>query len=130
MPLPDALARLNRRLANPLVRTFAGRLPPFALVVHRGRRSGRAYRTPVMAFPAGDGYVIALPYGAARDWVRNVRATDGCTLVRRGRCLPLTEPRLVDRHVGLPLLPRATRPVVRLLGIAAFLQLRQHATSA
>jgi deazaflavin-dependent oxidoreductase (nitroreductase family) len=129
MPLPDALARMNRRVVNPVVRTFAGRLPPMALVVHRGRRSGREYRTPVMAFPRGDGYVITLPYGAERDWVRNVLAAGGCTLVRRGRFHRLTASRVLDQREGLPLMPRPSRPVLKLLGIAQFLQLHQPAAS-
>jgi hypothetical protein len=59
--LSDRLARFNRRLFNPVVRTFAGRRgSPVAVVVHRGRRSGRRYRTPVLAFRANDGYVVAL----------------------------------------------------------------------
>lgn len=129
MPLPGALARINRRFPNPLVRTFAGRLPPLALVVHRGRRSGREYRTPVMAFPGRDDYVITLPYGAERDWVRNVLAAGGCTLMRRGRLNRLTASRVLDQGEGLPLMPRPTRPVLRLLGITAFLRLRQEAAS-
>jgi len=48
------------------------------LVVHRGRRSGRVYDTPVLVFPADDGYVIALTYGPDTDWIRNVLAAGGC----------------------------------------------------
>jgi deazaflavin-dependent oxidoreductase (nitroreductase family) len=54
------------------------------MVVHRGRRSGRRYRTPVLAFRVDDGYVVALFYGADRDWVRNVLAAGGCTLSGAG----------------------------------------------
>lgn len=125
MPLPDRLARLNRRLTNPVARTFAGRLPPFGLVVHRGRRSGRDHRTPVMAFPDGAGFVIALTYGPDRDWVKNVRAAGGCTLVRVGRQLPLVDPQIVGEAEGLPLLPRPVQLAVRRLGVTAFLRLRR-----
>ena len=52
MTFADRLARFNRRLPNRVVRTVAGRrFSPVAVVVHRGRRSGRQYRTPVMPFP-------------------------------------------------------------------------------
>src|ERR671912_3039229 len=64
MAVSATLARLNRRAINPLVRAFAGRLPPLALVIHRGRVSGRVYRTPVLAFPADDRFLVALFYGA------------------------------------------------------------------
>jgi deazaflavin-dependent oxidoreductase (nitroreductase family) len=107
--LPDGLARFN-------------------LVVHRGRRSGREYRTPVMAFPGDDVYVIPLAFGSERDWVRNVIAAGGCTLMRRGRAIALTSPSVVELRVGLPLLPRVGTPVLRLLGVTEFLQLQRDAT--
>ena len=123
MPLPDRLARLNRHVANPIMRTFAGRLPPFAIVVHRGRRSGKVYQTPVWAFRAGEGFVIALTYGADRDWVKNVVAAGGCTFVRSGRRISLADPRVVDGDAGLRLIPALLRPALRLLGVTEFLRL-------
>jgi deazaflavin-dependent oxidoreductase (nitroreductase family) len=122
MPFPDRLARFNRRVTNPLFRLFAGRLPPFAVVEHRGRRSGRSYATPIMAFPAGDGYAIALTYGPDRDWVKNVRAAGGCVLVRGGRRVPLARP-VVLGDDGAALMPAAIRPVLRRAGVTDFLRL-------
>jgi deazaflavin-dependent oxidoreductase (nitroreductase family) len=52
-------------------------LPPFAIVNHRGRSSGRGYRTPVMAFPTDERFVFALTYGRDVDWVKNLFASDG-----------------------------------------------------
>ena len=123
MPMPDRLARFNRWVTNPLMRTFAGRVPPFAVVEHRGRRSGRAYRTPVWAFAAGDGFVIALTYGANRDWVRNVETAQNCVLERGGRSIPCGAPRVVGEREGAPLVPAPIRPVLRLLGVTKFLRL-------
>ncbi len=94
MVLPPWLARFNRQVTNRLTRRFAGKLPGFAIVIHRGRRSGRTYRTPVNAFRDGDDYVIALTYGPQADWVRNVLAAGGCELVTRGQHVSLTNPRL------------------------------------
>jgi deazaflavin-dependent oxidoreductase (nitroreductase family) len=118
----DRLARFNRR-PNRLVGAFAGRrLSPLAVVVHRGRRSGRPYRTPVLAFRAGDGYVISLPYGPERDWVRNVLAAGSCTLERGGRRLELTSPSMLGRE-GMALVPGPVRPALRLLRVTGFLRL-------
>lgn len=125
MPLPDRLARFNRRVTTPLVGGLAGRLPPLALVAHRGRTSGRPFRTPVMAFPDGDGFVIALTYGPDRDWVKNTRAAGGCTLIRGGHEIPLVDPEIVGEAEGLPVLPAPLRPIVRRLGVTAFLRLRR-----
>ena len=43
----DGLARFNKVVTNPIQRRYAGRIPPFAIVEHVGRKSGRQYRTPV-----------------------------------------------------------------------------------
>ena len=80
MPLPRGVARFNRRATNRVTRRIAGWIPGFAIVLHTGRRSGRTYRTPVNAFRGGDGYRIALTYGADSDWVRNVMDAGGCEI--------------------------------------------------
>jgi deazaflavin-dependent oxidoreductase (nitroreductase family) len=118
----DRLARFNR-LPNRLVRTFAGRrLSPIAVVVHRGRRSGRRYRTPVAAFRVDDGYVVSLPYGPDRDWVRNVLAAGSCTLERGGRAIELTSPRMLSGREGMALVPPPVRLGLRVLRVTRFLR--------
>jgi deazaflavin-dependent oxidoreductase (nitroreductase family) len=125
MPLPRALGRFNRRVTNPIVRSFAGRLPGFAIVVHRGRTSGRQYRTPVNAFQGpGGGYVLALTYGQDAQWVRNVLAQGGCVLENRGRRVELGNPRVVH-DPGRGLVPAPVRAVLRLIDVELFLQLDQ-----
>ena len=120
----DRLARFNRRLPNRVIGTVAGRrLSPVALMVHQGRRSGRRYRTPVMPLPLRDGFLVSLPYGPERDWVRNVLAAGRCTIQRGGRRFELADPRLLDAAGAAPLLPAALRPVLRLLPGAHFLRL-------
>jgi deazaflavin-dependent oxidoreductase (nitroreductase family) len=122
--LADRLARFNRRLPNRVIRTFAGRrLSPVALMVHQGRRSGRQYRTPVMPLPLGDGFLVSLPYGPERDWVRNVLAAGRCTLQRGGRRFELDDPRLLDAAGAAPLLPAALRPALRVVPGIRFLRL-------
>lgn len=127
MTFSDRQARFNRRGPNHVVRTFAGRVPPLAVVVHRGRRSGRRYRTPVMAFRLDDGYVIALFYGAERDWVRNVLAAGGCNLQRAGRQVEATRPELLPVGAGAALVPAPVRLVLPMLRVTALLRLRDAA---
>jgi deazaflavin-dependent oxidoreductase (nitroreductase family) len=122
--LSDRLARFNRRLFNPVVRTFAGRLgSPLAVVEHRGRRSGHRYRTPVLAFHVDRGYVVALFYGADSDWARNVLAAGSCTLLRGGRRVQLVGPRMLDVSEGMALVPALMRPALRLLRVSRVLRL-------
>jgi deazaflavin-dependent oxidoreductase (nitroreductase family) len=124
MALSDRLARFNRRVGNRIIGTVAGRrLSPVAFVIHQGRRSGRRYRTPVMPLPLRDGFLVSLPYGPERDWVRNVLAAGGCTIVRSGRRFELTDPRMLDTAGAAPLLPAALRPALRLVPGLRFLRL-------
>jgi deazaflavin-dependent oxidoreductase (nitroreductase family) len=109
MPIPIAVARVNRVLTNRVTKLFAGWMPGFGMILHQGRRSGRSYQTPVNVFRQPDGYVVALTYGPDTDWVKNVVAAGGCVLRTRRRQVRLVDPRIVHdptRH-DLP-------PVVRL----------------
>jgi deazaflavin-dependent oxidoreductase (nitroreductase family) len=120
MPLPRALARLNRVGLNRLIRYVVPWFPGFGLVLHVGRRSGRVYRTPVTLFVRNGRYVIALTYGAESDWVRNVLAAGGCRIRHGGREVRLTDPHVVhdpSRSAARPL----ERIFLRLFGVADFL---------
>lgn len=106
MPASRSIACFNRRFTNRLTLRVAGYLPGFAIVNHLGRKSGRAYRTPVNAFRTDDGYIIALTYGAQSDWVKNVLAAGSCELQTRGRRVHLTNPRIeTDRSKSWAPLP-------------------------
>ena len=93
MPAPRWIARFNKAGLNKLTRFVAPWAPGWAVVIHRGRKTGRVFRTPLWAFRRRDGYVIALTYGTSSDWVRNVAAAGGCELESRGRRYRLANPR-------------------------------------
>jgi len=46
MPIPLAVGRLNKAGLNRITRHIAPWAPGLGVVVHRGRRSGRAYEMP------------------------------------------------------------------------------------
>jgi deazaflavin-dependent oxidoreductase (nitroreductase family) len=128
MPIPKTVARWNKVGLNRITRRIAPWLPGFGVVVHRGRRTGRRYRTPVNVFPTEDGYRFALTYGPDTDWVRNVLAAGGCELETRRRVVRLVTPRLYhDEH------RRGIRPlerqILRLLGVADFLSMKTAPTT-
>jgi deazaflavin-dependent oxidoreductase (nitroreductase family) len=83
------------RFVNPVTRPLARRLPSFAIVSHRGRRSGRVYRTPINVFQQGDSYLFFLTYGSDVEWVKNVVAARSCSIETRGRVIELVEPELI-----------------------------------
>lgn len=128
MSISRRVARFNRRVANRFVGPILTRLPGFGTVHHRGRRSGREYRTPVKVFRRGDEFVIALPYGPGSDWVRNVLSAGGCVLAVRGRYVPLTQPALVEDD-GRTRMPAVTRAVLARLGATTLLVLRPVSTT-
>jgi deazaflavin-dependent oxidoreductase (nitroreductase family) len=125
MPLPHFLPAINRRVKNPVARRFAGRVPPFAIIVHKGRKTGTEYRTPIMAFRSPAGFAIALTYGPETDWIRNVRAAGTCTLEYRGAVIPLAEPRLVHAPEARHLLPAAIRVILRLMRVDDYLMMNR-----
>jgi deazaflavin-dependent oxidoreductase (nitroreductase family) len=122
--LARTIARFNKHFTNRVTRPLAPHLPTFGVVFHAGRTSGRRYETPVNVFRRGDGFVIALTYGTQSDWVQNVLAARGCELVTRGTRYRLTDPQ-IEHDDSRRLAPLPTRPILRLLGAADFMRLRQ-----
>ena len=124
MPIPDRMRQVNKVALNKATRPLAPWLPGLGVVVHRGRKTGRQYRTPVNVFPRPAGrYVLALTYGSDTDWVKNVMAAGGCELLTRGKHIELTAPRLVhdeDRSET----PVVGRTLLGLLHVYDFLELR------
>ncbi len=123
MVLPRWLARSNKRLLNRVLVHLAPVLPWFAVLHHRGRRSGRRYRIPVNVFVHGDRYLVALTYGPDTDWLRNVLAAGRCTLTTRGRVVALRSPRVYrdPSRAGMPL---PVRLVLARIGVEEFLEMR------
>ena len=72
MPIPRVVGRWKHAGLNRFTRRVFPWMPGLGVVVHRGRRSGRVYQTPVNVFATEDGYVFALTYGPDTDWVKNV----------------------------------------------------------
>jgi deazaflavin-dependent oxidoreductase (nitroreductase family) len=122
MPLPRSVARFNRHATNRVLGPLAPFLPHFGVVIHRGRRSGREYRTPVNVFRRRGGLLVALTYGPESDWVRNVLAAGGCTLETGGHKLRLCNPRLLHDPTHRAV-PSILRPVGRLGNVSDFLEL-------
>jgi deazaflavin-dependent oxidoreductase (nitroreductase family) len=112
--LSRRVARFNRAVNNPVQLQYAWLVPPWAVIVHRGRRTGRTYRTPVNAYKRGHTIAIVILYGVQSDWVRNVLA-GGARVVRGGRTYELLSPRIVDADQATGV-PRAARTVGRVSG--------------
>jgi deazaflavin-dependent oxidoreductase (nitroreductase family) len=118
-----AVRSFNRYALNPVMRTVAGRRYWYAAALHHsGRRSGRAYTTPIVAQPVPEGFVIPLPYGTKVDWLRNVLAAGRATIDVRGRQYTLIEPRVLNTDEVSPMLPARLQRTWRRFRIERYLR--------
>ena len=124
MPIPKAVARLNRYLTNPIARRIAGWAPMFAIVYHQGRRSGNRYSTPVNIFPTQDGCVIALTYGSDVHWVKNLMAAGGGEIKHRSHTIRIDEPELIPADEGMAAMPRVVSIILRMINVTEFLRVK------
>ena len=123
MPIPRIVRQWNKAGLNRVTKHIAPWAPGMGVIIHRGRRSGRLYQTPVNVFSVKDGCVFALTYGPDTDWVKNVLAAGGCELRTRGRAIRLVSPRLFHDEARRDIRP-LERQVLRVLGVADFLSLK------
>ena len=106
-----------------LTLTKSGR-GPFSIVQHKGRRSGRAYQTPVLASYVDEMIIIPLSYGEKVDWLRNVLAQGGCEIVRKKKKINATNPEVIDSSVAYEVLPKERRRLFERHKMEKFLCLR------
>jgi deazaflavin-dependent oxidoreductase (nitroreductase family) len=120
------IRQFNRAILNPIMLRLASRRASTypAVVRHVGRRTGRPYRTPVVAQPVPGGFLIPLPYGSDTDWCRNVRAAGHFSIERGGQTYVVENPTLIEADKALPLAPERSRRVWRRLRIRQFLGTR------
>jgi len=126
MHIPYFMRRVNRVFTNPVLGTIAWLVPPLAVVHHVGRKSGRAYRAPVLAFRSVHGFVVPMTYGRDVDWGRNILHARGCELEQMGRRYALGNPRIVDGEGAYSHLPIGVRSVLRAASLPGFVLLDLH----
>lgn len=102
-----------------------GLIPIWAVVRHRGRRSGKLYSTPIAIRPTADGFVLPLPWGEGTDWCRNLRAAGGGVVRWGGGEIEITSPEIIDVADALPAFDGFMRPIVKRIGIKKFLRVRR-----
>jgi deazaflavin-dependent oxidoreductase (nitroreductase family) len=98
--------------------------PLYGVITHRGRRSGIAYRTPVVVRPTSDGFVVPMPWGESTDWYRNVRAASDCVIRWKGRDYRVGQPEVIDTAAAKASFGAMTRAAMARVGIQQCLRLR------
>lgn len=122
MPMPRSFRRVARAL-NPLLLPLARRLPPLAVVHHVGRKTGRHYENPVMAFETEEGWIVSLAYGSDVQWARNLERARGGELTRSGRTHRVGAVHAIAWDRAAPSLPPWARGALRSASVEDFLLL-------
>lgn len=125
-PRAEPLRRIAKAFAG-LSRPLAGRrwFTLWAILVHHGRTSGRTYRTPIVARPTADGFVIPMPFGGGTQWAKNLIAAGGGTLRWNGADHLIESPELIDADQADPAFSRWQRAGVRAFGMTTFMRVRR-----
>ena len=82
------------KLTSPLALRLAGRrwFPLWAVVRHRGRKSGKDYSIPVAVIVTPNSFIIGLPWGPKTNWAQNVLAAGGCAIRWKAQDYQVTNP--------------------------------------
>lgn len=113
------------RFTSPLTMPLAGKRwnPIFAVVQHRGRRSGRSFATPVAARRVAGGFVISLAFGAQVDWYRNLLSAGGGGVRWRGEVYEVSRLERIDVESALAAFNPVQRALLRIGGVDGYVRL-------
>jgi len=125
-PLAGRIFGVFTPVLNRVVTRVAGRryVPLYVLLRHQGRRSGRAYATPVVGMRVPGGFAIPMAFGEGADWYRNIVARGGATIRQHGIEHHLTDPAAIDPDSATSPFLGWQEAVFRALGIRRFLFLK------
>ncbi len=111
---------------NAFTRRISGaRGSTLGLLTHVGRRSGRSYQASLGVTRYGDGFLVPLTYGPGTDWYRNLVAAGCGTLAWQGRTHHVERPELVSGPKPMRAWPLASRIMLLLLDVHAFVWLHE-----
>ena len=120
----SGIRTFNKHILNPMLGRIARSAHgPFAIIRHVGRKSGKTYETPVIVFPMAGGFVLALTYGKAVDWYRNVTAAGRCVVIwhRREYAIDKIEP--ISLEAARPLFHQPERTILKLIRTQHFIRM-------
>jgi deazaflavin-dependent oxidoreductase (nitroreductase family) len=117
------ISRVTSPVTVPLARS--GLIPFWGVVEHRGRRSGKTYRTPIAIRATPDGFVLPLPFGDRVDWCRNLLAGGGGTIHWEGADHAVVHPEIIDGASAAPAFNAYMRAVLRLFRVRKAIRVRR-----
>ena len=124
MKIPNGIRYFNKTILNPLTARIAhSSRGPFCIIYHIGRRSGRPYETPIIAFPTANGFVIALTYGPEVDWYRNICASGCCRIQWHGQVYEIKKIEPLESKTALTYLPGFFRMILGMVGFRDYVKM-------
>jgi deazaflavin-dependent oxidoreductase (nitroreductase family) len=120
----DRVRVLNKLVTNKILIHIAGKkFGHFAILSHTGRKTGKLYKTPIIAEPVEDGFVIALTYGKKVDWLANIISRGSCDLYWKKQHYCRALPEFITREDGLKAFPSPLNRILKKVEIEHFLRL-------
>jgi deazaflavin-dependent oxidoreductase (nitroreductase family) len=116
MAFPPWLERLQIKYFNPVIRPLARYLPTFAIIKHRGRKSGKAYDTVVTAYRKGNVLAVLLAHGKT-NWVKNVLTAGEADVHLFRDDVHITNPRVLPAGTDSEELPWIVRRGASRVGV-------------
>ena len=117
--MPKGLEKLNKAVVNPVARLFAGKVPPWVLLTHTGRKSGREYVTPLQGYKKNALMAFPLAYGENTDWARNLLGSGRAEVLHKGARFIAVNPVVLDgvqaEEFDVSRFARAASRVVKIL---------------
>jgi deazaflavin-dependent oxidoreductase (nitroreductase family) len=115
---------LNNTLNRATSRIARSGHGPFSLIRHVGRKSGRAYETPVILATAPEGFIAELTYGEDVNWYRNIVAAGGCVVVHHRVEYRVTRIEPCEPERGRAAYPAPFKQILKAAGRSDFRLLR------
>ena len=116
MLMPPRLEALQIKFMNPAMKRVARFLPGFAIVQHRGRKSGVHYETVVNATRSDNLVAIGLMHGKT-NWVKNVLAAGETDIRLFNGVVHVSNPRVIPKGADDHALPGRIRSMSRRVGV-------------
>ncbi|OBK27180.1 nitroreductase [Mycobacterium asiaticum] len=101
MVYPVWFENIQVKYLNPALKPIARFLPGTATIEHRGRKSGKPFKTIVTTYRKGNTLAIALGHGKT-DWVKNVLAAGQADVRYARRTVHVTNPRILEAGTDGP----------------------------
>ena len=126
----NGVRRLGRTMRPLAIRSAGGPGASASVVRHRREDVRPSLLDAGGAVPVDDGFVIALPYGLAADWLQNVLASGSATIVHEGTAVEVDRPEVVALSSVEGQFSRGDQRAHRVFGVAQCLRVRRRAADA